>query len=151
MVASDGGLAYLSPETRIDKAFVARVSRGRTHRETVSLRAAVAQEGCCHRFDSRWGLAGNIVVKVSVAQRALPRRSIRKRCRWYAEQGGAWRLDRRSSVTSDPRTSCHDEWMPAPFLDRDTYLKLVDTQRDGLSTQTRSIALAGRHGRDRRI
>lgn len=88
VVASDGRVAYLTPELRIDQDFVETASAGRRPDARFRFAAPCAQGLCGHWTGNRCGLVEEVVSSESAPRGAvLPRCSIRPRCRWFAEQG----------------------------------------------------------------
>src|ERR1700760_1626781 len=89
VIASDGRVAYLTPELRIDQEFVAIASAGRTPDARFRFAAPCAQGLCGHWTGSRCGLVEEVVSSESATRGAvLPRCSIRPRCRWFGRAGG---------------------------------------------------------------
>jgi hypothetical protein len=92
VVAPDGRVAYLRPELRIDADFVAVARAGREPEKRFRFAQPCVEDGCRHWTGSRCGVIQNVLDSGAERAnhgepRALPRCSIRSRCRWFAEQG----------------------------------------------------------------
>ena len=88
VVASDGRVAYLTPEVRIDPDFVARAALGRAPERRFRFAQPCATADCGHWTGSRCGLVEHAMAETpATVPTALPRCSIRRECRWFAEQG----------------------------------------------------------------
>ena len=92
IVASDGRVAYLRPEQRIDADFVEAAQTARDPEKRFRFAQPCVEGRCAHWTGSRCGVIQNVVESneghVALGEsRPLPRCSIRSRCRWFAEEG----------------------------------------------------------------
>jgi hypothetical protein len=88
IVAGDGRVAYLTPEVRIDQDFVERARQGRSPEKRFRFAQPCAEGACGHWTGSRCGLVENVVAEQpAAAEPTLPRCSIRRKCRWFAQRG----------------------------------------------------------------
>jgi len=92
VIAPDGRVGYLRPELRIDAEFVARARAAREPEKRFRFAQPCVEGRCAHWTGSRCGVIQNVLDSgegraAATEARALPRCSIRPRCRWFAEHG----------------------------------------------------------------
>ena len=68
--------------------------------EVLRLAGPCVEERCAHHIDNRCTLGDRVVAELPPVVQRVPRCSIRRRCRWYAEQGVAACLRCPGIVTS---------------------------------------------------
>jgi hypothetical protein len=92
LVTPDGRVGYIRPELRIDEEFVAVARSGRDPEKRFRFSQPCVECRCEHWSGSACGLIERVLdspeARAEAAESpAIPRCSIRPRCRWFAEQG----------------------------------------------------------------
>jgi hypothetical protein len=92
IVSPDGTVAYITPQIRVDKAFVDRARQGRTPEARFRFAQPCIESGCGHWDADRCGVIEQAVRSPKLPRPALPnpslpRCSIRAACRWFAQRG----------------------------------------------------------------
>jgi hypothetical protein len=96
VVGPDGRIRYVSPALTVDEEFVARAHEGRPPERRFRFAGPCVEEDCTQWTGRSCGVATHIVERAAATGaptsgdgRALPRCSIRRTCRWYAQEGVA--------------------------------------------------------------
>lgn len=95
VVGPDGRLGYLTPALTVDAEFVSRAGRGRTPESRFRFAEPCVEDRCEQWADGECGLIGEVLASPTGGTLAagapvgvLPRCTIRRTCRWYAQRGG---------------------------------------------------------------
>ena len=94
VITADGRVGYLRPELRVDADFVAAAGAGRQPEKRFRFAQPCVEGRCAHWTGSRCGVIQTVLdapeAEAAAAEsRPLPRCSIRRQCRWFAEHGAA--------------------------------------------------------------
>ena len=93
IVGNDGVVGYLSPLIKVDEAFVRKARKGRKPEERFRFSQPCIESGCGQWTGSRCGLIDRALQAADQAEvavtpgGALPKCTIRPRCRWFAQLG----------------------------------------------------------------
>jgi hypothetical protein len=92
VVDAEGTVGYVSPQLVIDQGFVERANRGRSPGQRFRFAEACQELACLQWADGRCTLIDRALTVERPAGgddtvAALPKCSIRGRCRWFAQRG----------------------------------------------------------------
>jgi hypothetical protein len=89
IIGPQGSLAYINPRVEVDASFVDEAKQGRAPEKRFRF-AQPCMEGKCHYWTgSSCGVVSGVLAEISnvETEMGLPRCSIRKDCRWFAQEG----------------------------------------------------------------
>lgn len=95
VVGPDGAVGYVTPELRIDRAFVERAHQGRAPEKRFRFSQPCVEAGCRYWTGSQCAVIQGMRQAAAEADPAeiplasVPKCSIRPRCRWFAQEGAA--------------------------------------------------------------
>jgi hypothetical protein len=93
IIGSDGRVGFISPNLRVNKEFVEKVSKGRAAEQRFRFAAPCQESDCMHWtgekcavIDQARGAAKTTQTSIDSSE-LLPRCGVRSRCRWFAQVG----------------------------------------------------------------
>jgi hypothetical protein len=93
IVGKDGVVGYVSPQMTVDEDFIRQARKGRKPEQRFRFCQACVESSCKHWTGSRCGFIDRALQAAEQAEsadmpgEALPRCTIRPRCRWFAQLG----------------------------------------------------------------
>ncbi len=91
IVGSDGRIAYVTPQVRIDASFVDKAHRGRLPERRFRFSSACIEDQCRHWTGVRCQVIDHALMVadevVPAENQTAPKCSIRPDCRWFSQEG----------------------------------------------------------------
>jgi hypothetical protein len=93
IVGKDGVVGYVRPRVAVDAEFVRRAREGRTPEKRFRFSQPCIESGCQQWTGDRCGVIDRVLPAaqeagaIDTSANALPRCTIRPRCRWFAQVG----------------------------------------------------------------
>ena len=92
VMTTSGRLAFISPPVRVDAGFVSRAKADGRPEQRFRFSGPCVEDGCPQWTGHRCAVADVVISEVRAAPtegRRLPACTIRRTCRWYAQNGAA--------------------------------------------------------------
>jgi hypothetical protein len=93
IVGKDGVVGYVRPQMKVDAEFVRRAREGRKPEKRFRFSQPCIESGCQQWTGNRCGVIDRVLPAaqeagaIDTSSNALPRCTIRPRCRWFAQVG----------------------------------------------------------------